>query len=86
MTNRARKKKKREMKIRGWLFVILLVSALSVFCYAIWHLTQYGFTSTMVICGCLIIPLMAIAGVVGGPVLMALTPKQGRGANGTRLS
>ena len=69
MSSRARKNKRRMMKVRFWLMGILLIFALGIFCFAIVHGTQYGFTSITIFCGLAVVGLQLGAGSIGGPAL-----------------
>jgi len=57
------------MKIRIWMMAIILLFALSIFCYSIWYGIQYGFTSNTIIYGLILTVLLFLSGFVGGPAL-----------------
>ena len=69
MTRRSRKKKSDLKKARVGLMGILNLFVLIVFCFAVWHGVQHGFTATTIICGVVIVVVQFVAGSIGGPVV-----------------
>ena len=70
MSSSKRKTERIIMKIRFWMMAILLLFSLSVFCFAIWHGVNNGYTSTTTIYGLIVVAMWFLAGFIGGPVLM----------------
>ncbi len=75
MTNSKKRQKQRIMKIRFWIMGILLLFTLSIFCFAIWAGTQYGFTSNTIIYGIILAFMLFVSGFVGGPAVKELIEK-----------
>ena len=69
MSGSKRRHNLRIMKVRFWMMGIILLFALSIFCFAIWDGTQHGFTSNTTIYGLILAFTLFWAGVFGGPAL-----------------